>query len=159
MCDIINKILIGRLVMINEQESSTPIFTYLKKQHVLSLCCSFNDDIWCANCFYVFDEENIAFYLMTSIESRHSKLMLKNHLVAGTVNGQPKNISLIKGIQYKGVISLLTEENNADALSLYTKRFPIAKIKSLPLWKIEISELKFTNNILGFGNKTLWYRK
>ena len=159
MCDIINKILIGRLVMINEQESSTPIFTYLKKQHVLSLCCSFNDDIWCANCFYVFDEENIAFYLMTSIESRHSKLMLKNHLVAGTVNGQPKNISLIKGIQYKGVISLLTEENNADALSLYTKRFPIAKIKSLPLWKIEISELKFINNILGFGNKTLWYRK
>lgn len=159
MCDIINKIHIGRLVMINEQESSTPIFTYLKKQHVLSLCCSFNDDIWCANCFYVFDEENIAFYLMTSIESRHSKLMLKNHLVAGTVNGQPKNISLIKGIQYKGVISLLTEENNADALSLYTKRFPIAKIKSLPLWKIEISELKFINNILGFGNKTLWYRK
>ena len=159
MCDIINKILIGRLVMINEQESSTPIFTYLKKQHVLSLCCSFNDDIWCANCFYVFDEENIAFYLMTSIESRHSKLMLQNHLVAGTVNGQPKNISLIKGIQYKGVISLLTEENNADALFLYTKRFPIAKIKSLPLWKIEISELKFTNNILGFGNKTLWYRK
>jgi uncharacterized protein YhbP (UPF0306 family) len=85
--------------------------------------------------------------------------MLQNHLVAGTVNGQPKNISLIKGIQYKGVISLLTEENNADALSLYTKRFPIAKIKSLPLWKIEISELKFINNILGFGNKTLWYRK
>ena len=107
MCDIINKIHIGRLVMINEQESSTPIFTYLKKQHVLSLCCSFNDDIWCANCFYVFDEENIAFYLMTSIESRHSKLMLQNHLVAGTVNGQPKNISLIKGIQYKADIPQL----------------------------------------------------
>lgn len=93
--------------MINEQESSNPIFTYLKKQHVLSLCCSFDDDIWCANCFYVFDEKEVAFYLMTSAESRHSKLMLNNHLVAGTVNGQPKNISLIKGIQYKGVISLL----------------------------------------------------
>jgi predicted transposase YbfD/YdcC len=72
---------------------------------------------------------------------------------------QPKNISLIKGVQYKGIISLLTEENKADAFSLYTKHFPIAKIKSLPLWKIEISELKFTNNVLGFGNKTLWYRK
>ena len=145
--------------MIDEHESSNPIFTYLKKQHVLSLCCSFDDDIWCANCFYVFDEEKVVFYLMTSTESRHSKLMLKNHLVAGTVNGQPKNISLIKGIQYKGAISLLTDENKADALFLYTKRFPIAKIKSLPIWKIEISELKFTNNILGFGNKTLWYRK
>lgn len=145
--------------MINEQESSNPIFTYLKKQHVLSLCCSFDDDIWCANCFYVFDEKEVAFYLMTSTESRHSKLMLNNHLVAGTVNGQPKNISLIKGIQYKGVISLLAEENKNDALSLYTKRFPIAKIKSLPLWKVEISELKFTNNILGFGNKSDWHRE
>lgn len=150
---------IRRLVMINEQESSNPIFTYLKKQHVLSLCCSFDDDIWCANCFYVFDEKEVAFYLMTSTESRHSKLMLNNHLVAGTVNGQPKNISLIKGIQYKGVISLLVEENKNDALSLYTKRFPIAKIKSQPLWKIEISELKFTNNILGFGNKSAWHRE
>lgn len=149
---------IRRLVMINEQESSNPIFTYLKKQHVLSLCCSFDDDIWCANCFYVFDEKEVAFYLMTSTESRHSKLMLNNHLVAGTVNGQPKNISLIKGIQYKGVISLLAEENKNDALSLYTKRFPIAKIKSLPLWKIEISELKFTNNVLGFGKKSDWHR-
>ncbi len=145
--------------MINEQESSNPIFTYLKKQHVLSLCCSFDDDIWCANCFYVFDEKEVVFYLMTSAESRHSKLMLNNHLVAGTVNGQPKNISLIKGIQYKGVISLLVEENKNDALSLYTKRFPIAKIKSLPLWKVEISELKFTNNILGFGNKSAWHRE
>ena len=145
--------------MINEQESSNPIFTYLKKQHVLSLCCSFDDDIWCANCFYVFDEKEVAFYLMTSAESRHSKLMLNNHLVAGTVNGQPKNISLIKGVQYKGVISLLAEENKNDALSLYTKRFPIAKIKSQPLWKIEISELKFTNNILGFGNKSAWHRE
>ena len=159
MCDIINKTDIGRLVMIDAQESSNPIFTYLKKQHVLSLCCSFDDDIWCANCFYVFDEENVAFYLMTATESRHSKLISNNNLVAGTVNGQPKNISLIKGIQYKGVISLLTEEHKADALSLYTTRFPIAKIKSLPLWKIEISELKFKNNVLGFGNKTLWYRK
>lgn len=144
--------------MMDTQESSNPIFTYLKKQHVLSLCCSFDGDIWCANCFYVFDEEKIAFYLMTSTESRHSNLMLNNHLVAGTVNGQPKNISLIKGIQYKGLISLLTEENKIDALSLYTKRFPIAKIKSLPLWKIEISELKFTNNVLGFGKKLDWYR-
>jgi len=145
--------------MNNEREPSNPIFVYLKKQHVLSLCCSFNDDIWCANCFYVFDEKKVEFYLMTSTESLHSKLMLNNNNVAGTVNGQPKNISLIKGIQYKGVVSLLTEKNNADALSLYTKRFPIAKIKSLPLWKIEISALKFTNNILGFGKKTDWYRE
>jgi uncharacterized protein len=145
--------------MHNEREPSNPIFIYLKKQHVLSLCCSFNDDIWCANCFYVFDEIKVEFYLMTSTESLHSKLMLNNNNVAGTVNGQPKNISLIKGIQYKGVVSLLTEKDNADALSLYTKRFPIAKIKSLPLWKIEISALKFTNNILGFGKKTDWYRE
>jgi uncharacterized protein YhbP (UPF0306 family) len=96
---------------------------------------------------------------MTSTESRHSQLMHKNNLVAGTVNGQPKNIGLIKGVQYKGAISLLTDENITNALSLYTKRFPIAKIKSLPLWEIEISELKFTNNVLGFGKKLEWYRK
>ncbi len=110
---------IRRLVMINEQESSNPIFTYLKKQHVLSLCCSFDDDIWCANCFYVFDEKEVAFYLMTSAESRHGKLMLNNHLVAGTVNGQPKNISLIKGIQYKDRASFLFSSTKSEITPLY----------------------------------------
>jgi len=145
--------------MTDNQESLNNMLTYLKKQHVLSLCSTYEGEIWCANCFYVFDGSEIAFYLMTAKESRHSILMLKNNKVAGVINGQPKNISLIKGIQYSGTVSLLEEENNKKALDLYVKRFPVAKIKSLPLWKVEITEMKFTNNILGFGNKSVWHRE
>jgi len=133
---------------------------FIKKQHVLSLCCTNGNDIWCANCFYVFDETEIAFYIMTSEESRHANLLSgMNQKIAGTINGQPKNISLIKGLQYSGTMKKIVKEEEQRALNLYTKRFPIAKIKSLPLWKIEISEMKFTNNVLGFGKKSIWMRE
>lgn len=60
---------------------------------------------------------------------------------------------------YKGTIYLLDDgEEKQQAYQAYTHRFPIAKIKSLPLWKIVIQEMKFTNNSLGFGKKISWER-
>lgn len=131
---------------------------YLKKQHVLSLCCHGSDDLWCANCFYVFDEKRMAFWLMTESDTRHGKLLLANHRVAGTVNGQPKTVLLIKGVQYRGRIVRLSGEAEALALKAYQKRFPVARKVSAPLWEIEVDEMKMTDNALGFGKKIIWHR-
>lgn len=131
------------------------LIRYLKKQHALSLCASDGDDLWCANCFYVFDETRMAFWLMTEPDTRHGALMRENPRVAGTVNGQPKSVLLIRGVQYRGRIQL-TEE--ARAMKAYQKRFPVAKKITAPLWEIVLDELKMTDNALGFGKKIVWQR-
>lgn len=132
---------------------------YLKKQHVLSLCCQSDGDLWCANCFYVFDEARMAFWLMTAPDTRHGALLQANPQVAGTVNGQPKTVLLIKGVQYRGHIALLDGDAEAQARKAYQKRFPVARKVSAPLWEIQLEEVKMTDNALGFGKKISWRRE
>jgi len=132
---------------------------YLKKQHVLSLCCQAGDDLWCANCFYVFDEASMAFWLMTEPDTRHGTLLQANPQVAGTVNGQPKTVLLIKGVQYRGKIARLEDAAEVQARMVYQKRFPVARKVSAPLWEIRLDEIKMTDNALGFGKKIVWRRE
>jgi uncharacterized protein YhbP (UPF0306 family) len=134
------------------------LIRYLKKQHALSLCASNGDDLWCANCFYVFDETRMAFWLMTEPDTRHGALMLANPCVAGTVNGQPKTVLLIKGVQYRGRIQPVNADQEEQARRAYQKRFPIARKVKAPLWEITLDEVKMTDNALGFGKKIVWQR-
>lgn len=134
------------------------LIRYLKKQHVLSLCATDGDDMWSANCFYIFNETRMAFWLMTEPDTRHGQLMLANPRIAGTVNGQPKTVLLIKGVQYRGRIQLLSGEQETLARQAYQKRFPVAKKVSAPLWEITLDDVKMTDNALGFGKKIVWTR-
>lgn len=131
---------------------------YLKKQHVLSVCCHNHDDFWCANCFYLFDEARMAFWIMTESHTRHGALMAQQPRVAGTVSAQTKTVMLIKGIQYRGEAHLLSGEQERQARAAYTQRFPIARASSAPLWEIRLDEIKMTDNTLGFGKKNHWRR-
>ncbi|SLM61562.1 MULTISPECIES: YhbP family protein [Dickeya] len=135
------------------------ISRYLKKLHVLTLCVSADDDLWCANCFYVFDDEQVAFYLMTEPDTRHGVIMRRCARVAGTVNGQPKSVLLIKGVQFMGEIHCLSGEEENLARHRYITRFPIARSSSAPVWKLSLNEIKMTDNALGFGKKHLWSRR
>lgn len=135
------------------------LIRYLKKQHVLSLCCSAGNELWCANCYYVFDEASMAFWLMTEPDTRHGLLASKNPHVAGTINGQPKTVLLIKGVQYRGRIRQLCEEEAVEARHAYQRRFPMSRSVSAPLWEITLDELKMTDNALGFGKKIAWLRE
>lgn len=134
------------------------LIRYLKKQHVLSLCASSGDDLWCANCFYIFNEARMAFWLMTEPDTRHGALMLTNPRVAGTVNGQPKTVLFIKGVQYRGRILRLSDAREEEARQAYQKRFPIAQKVKAPLWEITLDDVKMTDNALGFGKKIVWQR-
>lgn len=135
------------------------IVRYLNQQHVLSLCCSDAEALWCANCFYVFDEARMAFWVMTEAETRHGALMAQRSQVAGTVNGQPKTVMLIKGVQYRGQAHRLHGERESQARAAYCQRFPVARAVSAPLWEIILDEVKMTDNALGFGKKLQWLRQ
>jgi uncharacterized protein YhbP (UPF0306 family) len=38
----------------------------------------------------------------------------------------------------------------------YLKRFPYAALSGTPVWIVEITYAKFTDNRLGFGKKLVW---
>ncbi len=41
------------------------ILSYLKKNHVVTLCATAGDDLWCASCFYVADTGAMMLYFLT----------------------------------------------------------------------------------------------
>lgn len=142
-----------------KMESLNAISRWLIKKHVLSYCVGSGDSLWCANAFYIFNAERVAFYLLSETTSRHGEMIGEQAPVAGTINSQPKTVALIRGVQFRGKIHLLSAEEAANYRSRYLKRFPIAKVMSAPVWKIRLDELKMTDNTLGFRKKLHWLRE
>ncbi|MGF6189082.1 YhbP family protein [Serratia sp. 2723] len=142
----------------DQSEDRLHIIRFLSKQHVLTLCAGDGTAMWCANCFYVFDAERMALWLMTEPHTRHGELMQRHNRVVGTIAPQPKTIALIKGIQYAGEITLLAGDEAELARARYCKRFPVARVMKAPIWQIALQEVKMTDNTLGFGKKLHWAR-
>ena len=139
-------------------ETLTAISRWLAKQHVVSWCVAKEGGLWCANAFYVYDPQRVAFYLLSEETTRHGQMTGQQAPVAGTINGQPKTVALIRGVQFKGEIRLLSGEEAEEKRALYVKRFPVARMLSAPVWELRLDELKFTDNTLGFGKKLHWLR-
>ena len=139
-------------------ETLAAINRWLAKQHVVSWCVANEGEMWCASAFYVYDPQRVAFYLLSEETTRHGKMTGRQAPVAGTVNGQPKTVALIRGVQFKGEIRRLDGEESDARRKLYTRRFPVAAALKAPVWEIRLDELKFTDNTLGFGKKLHWLR-
>ncbi|EPK7359086.1 YhbP family protein [Kluyvera intermedia] len=139
-------------------ETLAAISRWLAKQHVVSWCVAREGELWCANAFYVYDPQRVAFYLLSEETTRHGQMTGKQAPVAGTVNGQPKTVALIRGVQFKGEIRLLEGDEAAEKRALYVRRFQVARVLSAPVWELRLDELKFTDNTLGFGKKLHWLR-
>ena len=139
-------------------ETLAAISRWLAKQHVVTWCVANRGELWCANAFYIYDPQKVAFYLLSEDHTRHSQMTGLQANIAGTVNGQPKTVALIRGVQFTGEIRRLEEAESASPRAQYNRRFPVARVLSAPMWEIRLTELKFTDNTLGFGKKLLWLR-
>ncbi|EPD6702881.1 YhbP family protein [Cronobacter dublinensis] len=131
---------------------------WLAKQHVVTYCVGREDALWCANAFYVYDRERVAFYLLSDTKSRHGEMAGRKARVAGTVNGQTKTVARIRGVQFAGELRLVEAPESEALRERYNRRFPVARVMSSPLWEIRLDEIKFTDNTLGFGKKLAWLR-
>jgi len=131
---------------------------FLARAHVLTLCATQGDDMWCANAFYVFDPVIMAFDLMSSVGTRHGAMMAASARVAGTIARQTRKIERIQGVQYLGTIGRLSGATEAAARARYLAHFALTAAPPAPIWRIALLELKFTDNTQGFGHKTVWSR-
>jgi uncharacterized protein YhbP (UPF0306 family) len=134
------------------------IIRFFRKHHVLTIATSVNNEPWCANCFYVYLENENALVFTTGPETRHGEEFLKNKSVAGSVVLETPVIGKIRGIQFQGIVSEPEGILSETVRKAYLKRFPVAMLMETHLWIAELTHIKMTDNRLGFGKKLVWER-
>ena len=135
------------------------VIKFFRKHHVLTIATTVENEPWCANCFYVYLEEENALVFTTDKDTRHGKEFLKNHLVAGSVVLETMVVGRIRGIQFQGIISEPEGELLSKVKWAYLKRFPPAVLMNTHLWIVDLTLIKMTDNRLGFGKKLIWSKQ
>ncbi|MEI6139381.1 MAG: pyridoxamine 5'-phosphate oxidase family protein [Mariniphaga sp.] len=134
------------------------IVEFLKIHHVLTLATTIDNQPWCANCFYAFNEQTMNLIFTSGYETRHIKEGTQNPKVAGSIVLETSVVGKIQGIQFSGEL-LMPEGELADLVNhVYLKRFPFAALMDTTLWTLRIDYAKMTDNRLGFGKKLIWER-
>lgn len=77
-------------------------------------------------------------------------------VVVGMVNGQLKMVVLICGVQFKGEICRLEGEESDFVCKVYNCCFLVVRMLLVLVWEIWFDEIKFIDNMLGFGKKMIW---
>ena len=126
---------------------------FITNHHVLAMATVQNDMPSSCSLFYVFVEDEACFIFASDYETEHMKNILQNPDISADIHNETKDIEHIQGVQIKGMVSP-AESRHAH---LYFEAYPYAKeVKSKEIWKLKITELKYTDNNLGFGQKELW---
>jgi len=132
------------------------IVEFIGQHHVLTLATSFEEEPYCANCFYIYLEDTNQLVFTSDKETKHIKDSAHNIMVGGSIVLETKTIGLIRGLQFQGYVSELTDDDYKKARRAYLSKFPYAILKKTALWAIDITFMKFTDNRLGFGKKIIW---
>lgn len=134
------------------------LIKFIEEHHLLTLAVSDESDIWCSHAFYVFIEEEAAFLITSEDHTRHILLAQRRDVIAGGIALETDKIGDIRGLQFKAVIDKCDDSFLGPYRMKYLKRFPYAILKGGDLWRLTITEAKFTDNRLGFGKKIKWSR-
>jgi len=132
------------------------ITEFLKKHHVLTLATCIENNPWCANCFYVWLEEEACFVFTTDETTKHGSDAVQNPEVAGSVVLETSVVGKIQGIQFRGTMEIPSGELANKSKFAYLKRFPVAIAMKTSLWVVKVNYMKMTDNRLGFGKKLIW---
>ena len=75
------------------------IVEFIHQHHVLTLATSVDNIPWCANCFYIYLEEENCFVFTSDDKTKHVQDVLINSMVAGSVVLETNTVGKIQGIQ------------------------------------------------------------
>lgn len=135
------------------------IVQFIKEHHVLTLAVANDSDIWCSHAFYEFVEDELLFIITSEEKTRHISLAKASgsDIIAGAIALETEKIGLIRGLQFKARI-VKGDDSLLDRYRLkYLRRFPYAVLKGGDLWLLRLTEVKYTDNRLGFGKKLIWH--
>ena len=135
------------------------ITEFINEHHVLTLAVSNNNMPYCANCFYIFSDEDEMLIFTSDKETRHISDTEENKNVAGSIVLETKQVGKIQGIQFNGEIIELEGDLLKKANRKYLKKYPYAILAKTNMWGIKLNYIKMTDNRLGFGKKLIWEQK
>ncbi|MDD3569463.1 MAG: pyridoxamine 5'-phosphate oxidase family protein [Bacteroidales bacterium] len=135
------------------------IVEFINEHRVLTLATSHDEEPYCANCFYVYMEEENSLVFASDYDTKHIMQASHNIYVAGSIVLESNVVGKTQGVQFQGIISEPQGDSLNKARAAYLKRFPVASLMKTTLWVVDLTFLKFTDNNLGFGKKLIWEKE
>ncbi len=135
------------------------ITEFIKEHHVLTITTVADNQPYTANCFFVYNEDNVSFIFTSDPKTRHGSEMLANNKVAANIVLETKAVGKIQGLQITGTVEALSGSSDKKAKLKYLKSYPYAVLKLETMWELKVNFFKLTDNRLGFGKKLLWERE
>ncbi|MBI1782124.1 MAG: pyridoxamine 5'-phosphate oxidase family protein [Sphingobacteriales bacterium] len=111
------------------------------------------------SCFYAFNEKEGLLYYKSSLETKHSQIILEHPFVAGTILPDKLNKIRIRGLQFEGEVLPVTHPDAKNAADIYYHTHPLAMAIGGEVWTIKVNSIKYTDSSLGFGKKVGWRRE
>jgi uncharacterized protein YhbP (UPF0306 family) len=137
----------------------TAVIEFIKNHHVLTLATCVNSTPYCSNMFYALLEKEFCLVFTSDKNTRHISEVSQNPVVAGSIVLETEIIGKIQGLQFCGTMIEASGKLKTKAITTYLKRFPYAALAGTPIWIVEITYTKFTDNRLGFGKKLVWNKE
>ncbi len=135
------------------------ILSFLKKQTAASICCVNElNEPYAFSCFFAFNSTEKLLYFKSPVAAYHSKLLLHNPKVSGTIMPDKLNKLAIKGIQFVGVLLAESDPLCRDASKIYHSKFPLAFAIPGVVWTIQLTQVKMIDNFPGMFKKYSWDR-
>ncbi len=132
---------------------------FLLENKVVTICfVDTNNQPYCINCFYAFDENENALIFKSSYGTKHETLIKASAAVAGTILPDQIQFTNLKGIQFNGSVKPDFMLGASTFNAHYAKAFPMSLMLPGYFWIVNLTYIKYTDNTLGFGNKTVWNR-
>src|SRR3989344_1011114 len=102
------------------------LFSFIKSQKIMAIATRDGEDIWIANVYANIDKNN-AIYFISSENTRHCQMMLKNpNVVFSFAWSDEENPENRKGVQGRGVCRKATGAKEiSTGLILINKKFPV----------------------------------
>lgn len=136
------------------------ISLFIAEQTCANICTlNENGTPYCFTCFIAYNSKDQLLLFKSSADTTHSKNILRNPIVAGTILPDKLNKLQIKGIQFEGTVLPFDDPMAKQAAADYYLKNPMAVAVPGEVWTVQLQKLKFTDNTLGFGTKLHWERE
>jgi len=132
---------------------------FLHSRHVMTLSTCNENQPWCCQCFYVYIDSLCGLAFTSDTSTRHIAEAMQHPYVAGSIALESKVVGKLQGIQLEGKLIEANGELLSEIKTAYMKRFPFALLMDTKLWFLELTTMKMTDNLLGFGTKLYWQRE
>ena len=147
----------GAIAMSKTQKQLERIAALLGEETTLSLATTGEEgEAWATPLFYIVDNE-LTLYWLSSESSLHSQNLLRRPRTAATVYRPAKSWKEIRGVQMRGMVSIVAEpERRAALVKAYCERFKLGRVFRLAirrsnLYSLQPEFFRYIDNTGGFG--------